>query len=151
MSKVWELIYESPDVRVAADRISEELDSLSRTTAELLAPEYGGLLDDIVADLRSCMYSRAAQGTDNAFFERIFSIYRCGSWPCGWDGNYPDGRLAVYIPNVSYDHYDAARTIADNLRKEGMADWAAKVTDAIEGGSPGNGDNDGVGVAVAGA
>ena len=30
------------------------------------------------------------------FFDRLADIYRAGHLPCGWNGEYPDGRLTKY-------------------------------------------------------
>lgn len=53
--------------------------------------------DDIEADLTLCMQSRAMMGKENSFFEDMFNAYLLGGWPCGWKGNYPEGKMIVYF------------------------------------------------------
>lgn len=61
-----------------------------------LDDEHSELLDDIVGDLHSCAFTRAVDGA-SGFFEKLFTAYRAGGWPCGWLGDYPSGQLVVYI------------------------------------------------------
>jgi hypothetical protein len=30
--------------------------------------------------------------------QRMLTAFMCGGFPCGWEGGYPDGRMAVYWP-----------------------------------------------------
>ena len=54
--------------------------------------------NEIEADLYYCLMSRLIMGKDNYFFEQILKAYLSGGWPCGWEGNYPEGKLIVYYP-----------------------------------------------------
>ena len=64
-----------------------------------LPESYMLALNDIHGDLSSCARSRAYVGAANPFFEKLFNFYKAGVWPCGWEGNYPDGKLVVFVPN----------------------------------------------------
>ncbi len=44
------------------------------------------------------IHCRLVMGKSNEFYETLFKIYQSGGYPCGWEGNYPDGRLIVYYP-----------------------------------------------------
>jgi len=57
--------------------------------------------EDIGADLLHCALSRAlrSSGDHAALFERIFEGYKAGVFPCGWEGSYPAGRMAVFVPS----------------------------------------------------
>ena len=54
--------------------------------------------NELEADLSFCLISRLIMGKDNYFFEQILKAYVSGGWPCGWKGNYPDGKLILYYP-----------------------------------------------------
>lgn len=63
-----------------------------------LQEPYDAVVDDIVADLFNVAASRAAFGPGDRLFDRVWDAYRRGGWPCGWEGDYPQGRLIVYQP-----------------------------------------------------
>lgn len=97
MSEVWDMVYEGGEKYSEMDiKLSELLDELSNSVQKQLSPKHRELLDDIVSDLKCCLYSRAVQGKTNDFFEGIFSTYLKGGWPCGWAGDWPRGHLLVY-------------------------------------------------------
>jgi hypothetical protein len=65
-----------------------------------LNASHGNLLDDVVGDLYNSAFNRCVRGRNkSSFFEKLLAVYRAGGWPCGWDGDYPSGRLAVYLPD----------------------------------------------------
>ncbi len=82
------------------DELSKLLDILSAAIQRHLPLEYTDLMDDAVADLHACAFSRAVSGASNPFFERLFAVYRAGGWPCGWSGRYPEGKLVAYQPSL---------------------------------------------------
>lgn len=97
MSEIWGVIYDNEEKYTNIDiNISSLMDKLSRTVQLKLDKKYKELLDDIVSDLKGCLYSRAVLGKEGAFFESIFSIYLNGGWPCGWEGEWPSGRIIYY-------------------------------------------------------
>ena len=100
MAEVWDVIYSDEDRYSLIDNnISNIMDEISRTIQSQLNEQHKELLDDIVSDIKGCLYSRAVNGKRNAFFECILSIYRKGGWPCGWEGNWPNGK-AIYYLNI---------------------------------------------------
>lgn len=54
--------------------------------------------NEMEADLSFCLTSRLIMGKNNYFFEKIFKAYLTGGWPCGWEGDFPEGKLIVYYP-----------------------------------------------------
>ncbi|CAN7330631.1 hypothetical protein [Pseudomonas brassicacearum] len=97
MSEVWDVVYSGGEKYTEMDiKLSELLDELSRSVQKQLLPKHRELLDDVVSDLKCCLYSRAVQGKTNEFFEGILSAYLSGGWPCGWVGGWPKGSLLVY-------------------------------------------------------
>lgn len=97
MSEIWEVIY-SDDTKYSAidDKITGILDELSQSVFSQLNQQHRELLDDIVSDLKGCLYSRAVLGKSNKFFESIFAIYLNGGWPCGWSDEWPNGNAIYY-------------------------------------------------------
>ncbi|OOG85438.1 hypothetical protein B0E42_13835 [Pseudomonas sp. A25(2017)] len=97
MSEVWDVVYGWGEKYTEMDiKLSELLGELSHSVQKQLSPKHRELLDDVVSDLKCCLYSRAVQGKTNNFFEGIFSAYLSGGWPCGWVGSWPKGSLLVY-------------------------------------------------------
>ena len=33
---------------------------------------------------------------ENQFINNLLQVYLAGGWPCGWEGEYPKGRLVVF-------------------------------------------------------
>jgi len=96
MSEVYGIAYQNPDYK----NFMEALDSIGELIEKNLhiLKEYEIVWEEVYSDLRCCARTRAIQGKTNKFFEKIFEVYKAGGWPCGWDGNYPDGKLIVYFP-----------------------------------------------------
>jgi len=84
---------------VARFDFAKLLPILTKHVKMQLDEKHRDLLDDIVADLFNSACNRALHGSDDHFFEHVFSIYRFGGWPCGWQGDYPDGRFLTYFPS----------------------------------------------------
>ena len=61
---------------------------------------YGAVVDDIVADLFHVAASRAVFGAGDRLFDRMWDAYKQGGWACGWEGEYPEGRLVVHQPSL---------------------------------------------------
>ena len=59
---------------------------------------YEQVWDDVYSDLINCARTRAIMGDKNIFFEKILEVYKAGGWPCGWEGNFPEGKLIAYFP-----------------------------------------------------
>lgn len=97
MSEVWEVIYSDDEKYSKVDsKLSGILDEISYVIRSRLDQSHKELLDDIVSDIKGCLFSRAVQGKDNEFFENILSIYLKGGWPCGWKGKWPIGDVLIY-------------------------------------------------------
>ncbi|MEB3052707.1 hypothetical protein [Bacillus pseudomycoides] len=57
--------------------------------------KYSIFYNDVVAGLTNCAINRV-NGKSNSFFEELVDIYKFGAFPCGWDGNYPEGKIVAY-------------------------------------------------------
>lgn len=98
MSELWEVIYSNELYDIVDKQILSLLNDINTVVHQSLSRKYEELLDDIVSDLNMCLYSRAIQGKDNVFFEKIYEAYQLGGWPCGWAGGWPDGEIVIYSP-----------------------------------------------------
>ena len=93
MSEVWRKYYaiSENERRKGLDGILEVISVNLRESSF-----YSNFFNDVVADLNNCAISRAINGKSNSFFENLFEIYQFGAIPCGWEGNYPEGRIVAY-------------------------------------------------------
>lgn len=65
-----------------------------------LPEAYADLLDDVIGDLANAAAGRAVFGAGDRLFDRVWDAYKQGGWPCGWEGDYPAGRLVVHQPSL---------------------------------------------------
>lgn len=77
--------------------INEELKKIGIKNVNKIAlsNECKEIWDDVYDDLINCIKVRAIIG-GNYFFEKIFEVYLSGGWPCGWEGNFPNGKMKVF-------------------------------------------------------
>ncbi|HAG44068.1 MAG TPA: hypothetical protein DCL31_12985, partial [Clostridium sp.] len=61
-----------------------------------MSNECKDIWDDVYSDLINCVKVRAIIGKENSFFEKKFAVYLSGGWPCGWEGNFPNGKMKVF-------------------------------------------------------
>ena len=98
MSVVKGKAYTIPGFTEVKENLTSSLKLLTAWLKRKLDESYVVILDDIIADLFNCACARAVDGTSNPFFERLFTIYKAGAWPCGWSGQYPQGHIVAYWP-----------------------------------------------------
>ena len=59
-------------------------------------------LPDVVVDcvkwdtMHAVMVERYEKWSPPLFFLELLTVYEAGFFPCGWEGNWPDGNLIVY-------------------------------------------------------
>ncbi|SHL80823.1 hypothetical protein SAMN02745136_05738 [Anaerocolumna jejuensis DSM 15929] len=63
-----------------------------------IAKEYRETWDDAYADIVNCAICRAIYGQNDSLFEKLYNVYKSGGWPCGWEGNFPEGKLIAFYP-----------------------------------------------------
>jgi hypothetical protein len=94
--------HEHPESKTAYDATDGLLPRLLALLGAKLSIVYGELLDDVAADLQHCAMYRALHGlVPDSFWERIWRMYSTGAWPCGWEGDYPTGRIVIFQPSRS--------------------------------------------------
>ena len=93
MSEVWRKYY-----AISENKRHKGLEGISEIISVNLRESsfYSNFFNDVVADLNNCAISRVINGKSNSFFENLFEIYQFGAIPCGWEGNYPEGRIVAY-------------------------------------------------------
>ncbi|MCA9014925.1 MAG: hypothetical protein KDA77_06285, partial [Planctomycetaceae bacterium] len=89
------------------DSLTSQFDQLWKQFFILVNDQLKGILTkdeaDIIADnLYMVCNCRALFGKDKSFrHETLFPIYQAGGYPCGWDGAFPRGQIAVFVPDPS--------------------------------------------------
>ncbi|UAC48872.1 hypothetical protein K6959_02825 [Bacillus aquiflavi] len=93
MSEVWSKYYTIPE-----DERPKGLEEI----LEIISDNVRGnafnsfFFNEVVADLNNCAINRAINGRSSSFFEDLFEVYQIGAIPCGWEGDYPEGRIVAY-------------------------------------------------------
>ena len=88
--------YERPELKPAYDAVRALTNPFHEQIRPKLPPQ---LIDDVAGDLKHCAMNRALHGlVPDSFWERVWQVYRQGAWPCGWEGDYPAGRMVIYQP-----------------------------------------------------
>jgi hypothetical protein len=98
MSMVWGAAYKIDEFSDFDGILQQDFDSMGKRLGEQLDRRYHDIIDEILADLQGCLYSRFVFGESNTFFESLFEVYESKAWPCGWSGEYPIGNIVAYIP-----------------------------------------------------
>lgn len=101
MSEVRGRSCEIEDFGEYRDNLSPLLKTFTLYLRRQLPKQYQDILDDAIGDLYNCAFNRCVYGETDNFFETVFAAYRAGCWPCGWQGDYPSGRLRVFRPQRS--------------------------------------------------
>ncbi len=82
MNPIWDIAYD------------QALETLSKSINYQL--EEGISIADAVAyDIAAAAAVELATDSPD-FFTNLIEWYRLGHWPCGWEGEYPKGKLIVY-------------------------------------------------------
>lgn len=101
MSLVKEKMYTLKDYAEIRESLLTNLKKFTMyLRRQLKRSPYEELLDDVIADFYNCTVNRAVYGMQDNFYNQIFQIYKNGGWPCGWNGNYPNGQLIAYSPET---------------------------------------------------
>ena len=106
VENVWEDIKSSEGGEIIGQLYERDLNSMERPIREIIqstenypgdfVAQYIDVFEEIIGDLHMCALNRLVNGKVDNFYERIFDIYKLGGWPCGWEGEYPEGRMIVY-------------------------------------------------------
>ncbi|EIT84460.1 hypothetical protein A374_15082 [Fictibacillus macauensis ZFHKF-1] len=109
VENVWEDIKSSEGGEIIGQLYEHDLNSMERPIREIIQSsenhpddfvvQYIDIFEEIIGDLHMCALNRLVNGKVNNFYERIFEVYKLGGWPCGWEGEYPQGRIIVYSPD----------------------------------------------------
>ena len=94
MANIKEEIYKCEDYKIINKKLKEI--GIKNISKIILSNECKEIWDDVYSDLINCIKARAIVGKENFFFEKIIEVYASGGWPCGWEGNFPNGRMKVF-------------------------------------------------------
>lgn len=59
-----------------------------------------GANNEIEADFLFIAKSEKIKSISSSFFAMLLDFYKAGYWPCGWEGDYPNGKLLVHKINT---------------------------------------------------
>lgn len=76
------------------DKLIAEMTSICerRVSGEMM-----NFFDDIYGDLTEIAIGKAI-GYETHLYKNAWSAYQLGAFPCGWKGEYPEGKLCVFLP-----------------------------------------------------
>ncbi len=96
MSKIMETVYAQENYK----EVNKVLNKISICSEDLqiISKEYYEIWDHVYYMLIECLKNRAILGETDNLYEKMFQAYLSGGWPCGWKGNYPNGKLIIYYP-----------------------------------------------------
>ncbi|WP_282035210.1 hypothetical protein [Metabacillus indicus] len=94
MSEVWGTYYAMSENE--KPKGLEELLEVIADNVRKSSFKYSMFYNDVVADLTNCAINRAINGKSSSFFEELFKIYQLGAFPCGWNGDYPEGKIIAF-------------------------------------------------------
>jgi len=96
-SEINKTLYKLPDYKTFSANLDKiQLYRYVSRSKNKFVTEYS---DYIEGDFEGVLRARALVGKQNKFFEQQLLAYQMGGWPCGWSGNYPDGKMIVYLPS----------------------------------------------------
>jgi len=101
-ASLFSSVYEKENLKETDNDLSEIFESSDNYNEDFIPFDYWDISEEIESDLYKSALNRFINGDKMNFYERIFRCYQSGGWPCGWEGNYPNGKLIVYVP--SSDH-----------------------------------------------
>ncbi len=83
MNPIWDNAYDKALQAVSKSIYCQEI-------------EEGISVADTVAYDVAAAAVEIATGSSDIFFTNLMEWYRLGHWPCGWDEQYPEGKLIIY-------------------------------------------------------
>ncbi|MGH1287384.1 cytoplasmic protein [Bacillus toyonensis] len=89
----------NPDMEAKKDMLYEVFSDNQNYSQEFISIDHINIIEEVERDLEMCALNRLVNGKVDNFYERIFAMYKLGGWPCGWKGEYPEGRMIVYSPD----------------------------------------------------
>ena len=94
MRFVWGIVYGEENYK----DLSKEIRNIRIHELQTSDDFDGGGYEEMCSELSCCAQARYVCGKENKFFEQVYSAYKAGGWPCGWD----DGKIIVYVPEDKY-------------------------------------------------
>lgn len=103
---------QSPDERNAGDMvglvedvIDQSWSALTRLLDDSITIQHdiltaGDLCEEALASLTHIAAWRATMGEDSPFIADMWNAFQTGGWPFGWFGEYPEGKMVVWKPEL---------------------------------------------------
>ncbi|MFJ8526922.1 cytoplasmic protein [Bacillus sp. NPDC094106] len=90
----------NPSMETQKDMLYEVFSNVQNYSQDFISISYIDIFEEVERDFEMCALNRLVNGKTDNFYERIFNVYKLGGWPCGWKGEYPKGKMIVYIPET---------------------------------------------------
>jgi len=97
-ASLFSFIDEEANLHEIDNELSEIFESADNYKEDFIPFDYLDISEEVESDLYKGALNRFIHGDKMNFYEKIFRCYQSGGWPCGWEGNYPQGEIVVYIP-----------------------------------------------------
>lgn len=97
-AKVYGKLYQYPDHSQLSERIYKLSEPFLKQLKFKIPAVYQEVIEDILGDMCCILENRLINGLTDNLFEQMFQVYKRGGWPCGWKGNYPEGKMIVFSP-----------------------------------------------------
>ena len=97
MGAVWRAVYASNEFKEIESALKEIIEKLRKDLANRFRGSSAKVMgEDVIRDMHNAVSARAVFGASNPFFENLIQSYEDGAWPCGWEGDYPGGRVRTF-------------------------------------------------------
>ena len=89
----------NPNMESKKDMLYEVFSDNYNYYQEFISIDHINILEEVERDLEMCALNQLVNGKLDNFYEKVFEVYKMGGWPCGWKGEYMEGKMIVYLPN----------------------------------------------------
>lgn len=97
MRRIHQAGYATEGYPLIEASLSKQMDELSRALIKRFRGDADEALgEDVISDMHHVLRARAVGGRSGGFAEQMIEAYREGYWPCGWVGEFPEGRPLTY-------------------------------------------------------
>ncbi|ANF97258.1 hypothetical protein [Paenibacillus bovis] len=102
-SKILSIISRNEDLKMMEDELYDIFLNEENYNEEFFPMEFWDINEEVQSDLYKCALNRLVNGQKESFYEYVFEIYQAGGWACGWEGQYPEGKPIIFIPNEGFE------------------------------------------------
>lgn len=98
MTLVKRDLYQLPSYIEINNQLDDIDEIIDNALSDNVLDDYADAYNEIFSDFVNIAINRAINGKSLNFYEELFEAYKSGGWPCGWNGDYPRGKMVIYFP-----------------------------------------------------